>query len=472
MRLSGSLRLMGHATDQQVVQELVRKCDKDGNDEADNIADIGTSLHGEDVMHFADIFDTRHRWYGSFIHNVHKHIIENYLIHRSLCDKYDKDIKETAGVATNFFPLRQHLWGSVQESCRLVTTASIRMFHNFFVKTPSAGQVEEFFTNLRVTPCARGVQGTTWLELYIMFRAAGYGKPIPDDKDKARSRATVAQQLKAFKRIARGVVERIFVGSPAKALFKPSDTKCEPLGAFHIVGNHPMVSFRVAADKAIKKTTVENLIKLAHKPKLKDFEKILNGESVLRKVKLKLNGRVGWDSRIQGPQSSCSDSIDVLTTPVQAHVTQCDKVNAFFQCPGCKLGGKEPCTATNFQRVDMDKKVKCTACFNTSPVYKWKCSCGIEWHRCPVHRDRPDRFRDISLTGKRPRESAATATPASGSTARKFDWEKAIRNLDSPKQKKARHERVLILGDAAPRRPLALSCLSPALRERFQYLFQ
>ena len=122
----------------------------------------------------------------------------------------------------------------MQESCKLTPTSTTRRFSSFLVKSPAASQIEDFLTDVRVTLSAGGAQGTTWLELYVMFRAAGFSKPIPDYKDKARSSATVAQQLRAFKNTTRAVVERIFVGSSAKALFKPATSTCEPLSAFHI----------------------------------------------------------------------------------------------------------------------------------------------------------------------------------------------------------------------------------------------
>ena len=81
----------GHAKQHHIDEGITTETKKEGNDEADRTADIGTELHGKEVMKLANIYHRRHDFYIKFMKEVLHHIIEAYLIHRRLTD-----IKENA----------------------------------------------------------------------------------------------------------------------------------------------------------------------------------------------------------------------------------------------------------------------------------------------------------------------------------------------------------------------------------------
>ena len=80
---------------------------KIGNKVADDVADLGTALHGKDLMDVTKHMSNRHHWYQQLMMGVSKHTIEAYRIHRILTDhqeKIDEKIQkeqETKGSATN-----------------------------------------------------------------------------------------------------------------------------------------------------------------------------------------------------------------------------------------------------------------------------------------------------------------------------------------------------------------------------------
>ena len=57
--------------------------------------------------------------------------------------------------------------------------------------------------------------------MYIMYRLSGYAKPIADNPNKARSRATVSMQLNMFRACIRGVIIRRVADDIAKTMFCP-----------------------------------------------------------------------------------------------------------------------------------------------------------------------------------------------------------------------------------------------------------
>ncbi len=79
-------KVKGHVTQEQVNANTHRSVDKEGNDKADQAADIAVETHGKDVVDVARILHRRHNSYMRFMQNVTKHIVEGYLIHRRLIE--------------------------------------------------------------------------------------------------------------------------------------------------------------------------------------------------------------------------------------------------------------------------------------------------------------------------------------------------------------------------------------------------
>ena len=88
-------------------------------------------------------------------------------------------------------------------------SSSCKCFRSFANKGPING-IECFLNSMRVEEASdEQGRGITWLELYILYRARGGSKPIPDPEHCAHARATADKQLAAFKRHTRGLIARI-----------------------------------------------------------------------------------------------------------------------------------------------------------------------------------------------------------------------------------------------------------------------
>ena len=74
--------------------------DKEGDDKADEAADIAINMHGRELVSIASTFHKRHNHYRKFMTNVAKHVIEGYLIQRKLVDKQQASKQPSKAMVT------------------------------------------------------------------------------------------------------------------------------------------------------------------------------------------------------------------------------------------------------------------------------------------------------------------------------------------------------------------------------------
>ena len=84
-----------HATPEHIKCGVTTQENKEGNDEADKIADIGAELHGKDVISLAAKLQSRHNQYAKLMTEITHHIIEAYSIHRELLEQEQQNNNET-----------------------------------------------------------------------------------------------------------------------------------------------------------------------------------------------------------------------------------------------------------------------------------------------------------------------------------------------------------------------------------------
>eukprot|EP00973_Karenia_brevis_P002446 329943-Karenia_brevis.AAC.1 len=74
-----------------------------------------------------------------------------------------------------------------------------RCFQEVVGAHAQAVHIQHFLHRIEFTRCRGSEEGTTWLELYIAYKLAGYACPLAYPHNKARARRTMRMQLKAFK---------------------------------------------------------------------------------------------------------------------------------------------------------------------------------------------------------------------------------------------------------------------------------
>ena len=168
----------GHAKQIHIDQGVTNETNKEGNDKADETADIGSSLHGENLMQATNWLHRRHRDHLVFMKNVSHHIIEAYQIHRLLLQE-DEDHTDAAKISNGI--MYEALKYEDSDHARyLQPTASMKNDQQFCNKSNQACNMELFTTNLQTGKPGDHCRYVTWLELYILYRLRGAPKPIDD----------------------------------------------------------------------------------------------------------------------------------------------------------------------------------------------------------------------------------------------------------------------------------------------------
>ena len=380
----------GHATDAHVAQGIATQVNKEGNDQADEIADIGVAMHGEGTIHLAKTYNDRHKQYCDFMVQVVSHIVEAYLIHRELVR-----IEEAkAGIALAE-KLRMWIFSPLeyvsQQTVRPIQWTSCISFHRKVVQQSACVEsIDRFLRELHVCEVAKCSRGITWLELYILFRITGNGKPLDETPispgDKSKQAIPLDKQLGHFKKQARRIVERTLAGGSDEHLFKPTHVLEANLQCVGIEGKHPAVGFNVYLTEHTQQQVTKALILLGRTMSQDKVDRILSKTCTIPKklVPLTYKGKSGWDSRLASYTGSLDppDCDQSRHATVPAHV-EVRRIMHVVQCPDCHK--QSPSQFYKFQYKDLDVKVKCCECLKLTPLKVWKCNCGVLWHTCEVH---------------------------------------------------------------------------------------
>ena len=259
---------------------------------------------------------------------------------------------------------------------------------------------------------------------------------------KARARATVFSQLREFKTVVRGIVDRAAIDEDYRKALKPYQVSHQRFLNLGIAGRHASISCSIDVDKDVQELLEYNLIKLGH---------LMSDKKVQGKIELKPNrpnyrGRAGWDSDLRVTkglsydyceQGKCTNSCKRLLQPV------------CFICPKCKASTLSSNPA--FQIEDLDKVCKCASCKCNVKSNEWLCGCGSKWHTCDIHRNIQPQ------PSKKPpgSEPAARAKRPMGPLT-----QEQLQEIDTKRMRRAGHQMI----------PLSSNILSVKLRERFAHL--
>jgi len=234
----------GHATQEHINKGITTRINKLGNDEADNVADVGTSVHGKDLVDAAERLHVKHNAYQKFMIKVSQHLVEGYLIHRKLTDyKDEQDTINSKGIdkKQNYKALQ---YPAYEETREIAFTSGLHDYQKHASKVINK-QVHHFLERCRVAKCTAENRGISWVELYVLYRIRGYRKPIEDPNIKAFSRATADKQLKAFKKSVKANAKRVLIDAEDNKLFKANKAAPDHLKGVGILGKHFTLSFNV-----------------------------------------------------------------------------------------------------------------------------------------------------------------------------------------------------------------------------------
>ena len=450
-------KVKGHATDEHVRAGTVCQDDKEGNDQADAAADAGVLVHGKSLIELASWYHTRHQKYTDLVHDVHKHIIEAHMIHRALLRRQEHKDANKPPPARRFGPSSSSPWTAAIPSRYLHVTSSLSRYADICKGHPAAQHCEQFLRGLVVQQDSPGSRCVTWVELYALYRMSGYPKPLPDSRDKAATKSALCRQLRAFKRELKIAVDRIFLDSDDRILFRPAPQIVQPLADLGIEGFLAMLRLKPALTSHAAEVLNVHLMALGHRLGKENATAYLRGDYSVAPRKLKLKGHAKWDDGIKR-HFTIFDTSQVPADPCRREAEHSAEVHlpsgslCFFHCPNCP--GVEPASSPQFQINNIATMIKCTRCHQRSAVSHWRCECGVRWHRCCRHQTAPEVLWKSARPPPAERGQASKRRQAPQATS------------EEPRPKRPRGEFITLSGQVADFSHFS-HLLSTRLKERF-----
>jgi ribonuclease HI len=367
----------GHATDAHVAQGITTQANLEGNDMADAIADQGYEMHGERVVHFADLYSKRRHFYSLFYRKVVHHIIEGYLIHKELLRI--KDAKE--GQATQNLLEVTHTplgYADQQLSQLLVMNTSIKCYPKVIKKTPNIIYVQDFLSKVSLQPLQDSSQrGITWIELYILYRIRGFPNVIQDKAATHRPGITIEKQFKHFKTAVKQVLDKSNMSESQRELFKPVKITKDNLKQVALSGKHPAVLCNVVLEPEEKVHMAKKLLLLGKHCTKKQLADFLELSGKLKPLPIQLKGKRKWDELLP---LVLQHEVPTFHEEDFSHLDR--SILTQVHCPTCKTSNTR---MHSFNKMNLETLVKCKSCSRSAQSQNWLCPCANRWHMCPRH---------------------------------------------------------------------------------------
>ena len=161
-----------HATAKMVEQEGVAKEDKEGNDEADEAAELGSKGEQPKLFHLAKIYSHRQKQYKKLMNKIHKYIISIMGAEKEARKKADKEKNPFMDKHRQKITVQKKLTYAqdTDETKQLQIRELRRQECKDDKEYDESRKVINFLTHTRWTSQQLPQGGITWLELYIWCR--------------------------------------------------------------------------------------------------------------------------------------------------------------------------------------------------------------------------------------------------------------------------------------------------------------
>ena len=398
--------------------------------------------------------------------DVSHHIVEAYLIHRKLIERYEStgEAKNEKGDATLEYKALEY----AKEGDKIIPDASLENFTQIKSKNKNACNIQDFICNLEIKTQSTNQRGITWIEMYILYRLRGYDKPLRDPEEIAMPRSTLDKQIRKFRSDFNTVRSRIWARSELIKITKAGKATKDGLMGVGIIGKLPCLPFNVHITARKREEIEMRLHRLNHACSQTLWNKIKQGQKLMIPRDFKIKGKVEWDNSI--PRITQPTFDEIKTTKNLDYGEVANKQITFISCPRCQKS--EPNNKIKIQKQNLDKSIKCPHCGKSTATKEWTCPCNTKWYLCEEHSGIalpalrsciPGRMARSQTATRRnlkralPKEGVTPLGPGEGSTAKRMRTKSNSSRLD---------EGMVDLNLVPLKRP---RLLGPILAARFGY---
>ena len=367
----------------------------------------------------------------------------------------------------------------------------INQFSALCNQHPAATQVFKFLQEMPFQRANDPKQGTTWLELYIVYRLAGHAEPISRAGNVAATKPSMGSQLREFRLIVRKIVKWT-IGGKAINLFRGTEAKHQllrSLGLRTVIATLPM-QLNITAE--ISTIVAIHVVRAQANRSFNQAKAIVQEQQRIQLQPFRTKGKASWsegirpykgtiyrpdDSRrdqdlqagscskrktimeVDVQQEGASASSSSPATPLKGNLPPPQMI--FLYCPKClfAVDGTRAAFTTN----KLDHKTWCKRCHRSWAVQNWQCSCHMPWHACPKHKMEPSRLRDDKESKQSRKVHEAAKRPLAAACT-----EEGANQLDQAgRQASNLHEEEIDLG---PKRPKGR--ILPVLQAKYRRILQ
>ncbi len=299
-------KVKGHASEANVHEGVVRSVDKKGNDIADRAAKKAQDFHGEDVVKLSGWFTLRHKAYTILLKNIHDYIIEGKAIAKQIIQENERKQKLLRAGATGKVKPPEILYKKTDEKRYIRAKEQgrhlIAMKQVEDEKGDEEGNrrrrwVQDFLRKIQLVKTQDEEHGTTWLELYALYKVLGYPCAKADPLEKAKARPSLRIHLSLFKKDTKRLAKQVMIDHDTE-LFKASRGKGHPLRRVGIRAYLPSIAAIVLMPDTVQTRVDRELLRLQG-CKVKDLEAKLERRSTVPLEPFKGKNRVGWSRTVK-----------------------------------------------------------------------------------------------------------------------------------------------------------------------------
>ena len=207
---------------------------------------------------------------------ISKHIIEAYLIHRSLTRIKDDQMSQDSGITkkVSFNPL---WYINVDNGRVLKLTSDLSHYCSYANKNFVSKVIQNFISTIIIQPNKETERNISWAELYVLFRLRGGPKVVQEAGTVAVGKCTAAKLLMTFRKNVKAVTSRILQDSEDLVLFNQTSGPKDALRGIGIQGKIPTLGFNVAVSERESKEMAIALVRLTRTLATINIAKFMKG---------------------------------------------------------------------------------------------------------------------------------------------------------------------------------------------------
>ena len=401
----------GHAKQADMNEGRSCPLDKEGNDNADNLASRGILEFIDGLSQLAAYYAAKQRRYKKLVSRIHAMFLrvlnkehEYRMEHNKAASIQHKIIHGTDKDYTTL--PRTYDGPSLHQGSRLVLDSPKDLAYHQHGCGREQLCMWLFLKNTVWKPCVQGANGSSWIEIMIVYQLMGGHGHIVDMDNPLCIIPSFKQQLanivRTFKRMS-----QLYCGPIDQNLFQPARSKEHRLRKYGINIHVPCISAELCLTLDMQKLLHEALANIRINVNAPNKKALHEGTLKVLTGRFSKRGPPPWSNMVtarrtkplQDYVAKTLENFERLQSKRQAPPTTCFHV----QCHVCNhsIDVAQRSLITNGTWTPLH----CGHCRANRKASKWLCPCLVPWHTCTIHRP-----IGLSCIATRPQRLSTLAT--------------------------------------------------------------